>query len=59
MRWTAQAETYGRPSTKIGTTFMNNDDAWLELVEAGDFSVIAVSLRWSQSLLFSQAIGNM
>ncbi len=38
---------------------MNNDDAWLELVEAGDFSVIAVSLRWSQSLLFSQAIGNM
>lgn len=38
---------------------MDNDDAWVEQVKAGDFSTIPGSLKWKQALLFSQAIGNM
>jgi hypothetical protein len=36
-----------------------NQDAWLDLVKAGDFSAIPNPFTWRQSLLFSQAIGNM
>jgi len=40
------------------TSFPDND-AWLDQVKAGDFSSIPSTLTWNQSLLFSQAIGNM
>jgi hypothetical protein len=36
-----------------------NHDAWLDHVKAGDFSSIPDPFTWRQSLLFSQAIGNM
>jgi hypothetical protein len=36
-----------------------DNEAWLAQVKAGDFSAIPTTLKWKQSLLFSQAIGNM